>query len=286
MPKVHDAHPTSPFKYIDLNLISKWELLTGRKLIIPFGDAAHDPKLHDVIKNCILFAVAEITHSQGIGISAPTPSNNAKQLLLNRGIWSSQAITFRAVPFHPTNPDYLFTIQGFSLNIEEHIWTLVYNVWHDAETTTFVHNIINTAPEGEQPTLNYAIRTFLDTPTITCLNIKERGCGLTPCLNVHTDGAIIIHHTIWLDLCQFLADCIYFTPLIGQGKVITNPYSCGICHSVEHPKGMCPFLNIKGWNGPSKNQNAEGQCGKNRGQFGHQHYGMGINLNRAFTSRK
>ncbi|KAF8258323.1 hypothetical protein EI94DRAFT_1147020 [Lactarius quietus] len=78
MPKVHDAHPASPFKYIDLDLISEWELLTGGKLlIIPFGDAAHDPKLHDVIKNRILYAVAEITRSQGIGVSAPSPSDDA-----------------------------------------------------------------------------------------------------------------------------------------------------------------------------------------------------------------
>ncbi|KAF8272655.1 hypothetical protein EI94DRAFT_1697339 [Lactarius quietus] len=59
MPKVHDTHPTSPFKYIDLNLIT------------------HNSKLHNVIKNYILYAVAEITHSQGIGVSAPTPSDDA-----------------------------------------------------------------------------------------------------------------------------------------------------------------------------------------------------------------
>ena len=112
MPKVHDAHPTSSFLYIDLDLVSEWELLDrGKLLIIPFGDAAQDPKLHDVIKNRILYTVAEITCSQGIGVSAPTPSVDVdeedcfpsfltynltdpqKKLLLDRGVWSSCYVT-------------------------------------------------------------------------------------------------------------------------------------------------------------------------------------------------
>ncbi|KAF8264786.1 hypothetical protein EI94DRAFT_1805336 [Lactarius quietus] len=80
MPKVHDTHPTSPFQYIDLDLISEWEHFVGRKLlIIPFGNAGCKAKLHDLIKNRILYAIAEITQSQGIGVSAPTPTAEAIQ---------------------------------------------------------------------------------------------------------------------------------------------------------------------------------------------------------------
>ena len=300
MPKVHDAFPTSPFQYIDLNLISEWELLEGGKLlIIPFGEAAHDPKLHDVIKNRILYAVAEITQSQGIGVSAPTPSTDAdeedrypssfltynltipqRKLLLDRGVWSSQAITFRAVPFHPTNPDYLFTIRGFSLNIEDHIKALVYNVWHDADTASFVHNTINAAPENDHTMLNYAIISFLDSLTVACLNIKERGGGLTPRFNIYASGAMIPLHSTWLDIRQYLADRIYYTSLTGQGEVVTNPYSCGTCHGVDHPKGMCPFHSIKGWNGPGRNPRPKSRYGRNGGQPSHQRYGTGIDLNR------
>ena len=306
MPKVHDAHPTSSFLYIDLDLVSEWELLDGGKLlIIPFGDAARDPKLHDVIKNRILYAVAEITRSQGIGVSAPTPSVDAdeedrfpssfltynltdsqKKLLLDRGVWSSPAITFRAAPFHPSNPDYLFTIRGFSLNIEDRIQTLVHNVWHDAETANFVHDTINAAPDGDRITLNFAIVSFLDSLNVTCLNIKERGGGLTPRFNIYATGAMIPHHTTWLDIRQFLADRLYYAPLVGQGEVLMSPYNCNVCHSIDHPRGMCPFPTIKGWNGPGRNQRSEGRRGRNNGQQNNQRYGMGIDLNKPLVMHR
>ena len=187
MPKVHNAHPTAPFQYINLDLISEWESLAGGKLlIIPFGDAAREPKLHDLLKNRILYAIAEVTNSQSIGVSAPSPSAEAVQakrypssflvynltpppppqklLLLNRGVWSSQAITFRAVPFYPTNPDYLFSIKGFSLSIEDHVQALVHNIWHDQTTTTFVESTTNAAPELERAALISTIHVKGFTP--------------------------------------------------------------------------------------------------------------------------
>ena len=296
MPKVHDDHPTSLFQFIDLDLISEWELLEGGKLlIIPFGDAPYEPKLHDLIKNRLLFAITEITSSQGIGISAPTPSAAAirdskypssflaynltflqKQLLLDRGVWSSQAITFRATPFYPTNPDYLFTIKGFSLNIEDRILTLVYNVWHDGATAKFAQDIINAAPEGERTTLAFAIHTFLDTPSVTCLNIKERGGGLTPYFNVYANGNAIPLNETWIQIRKYLSDRIYYTPLTGRGDVVISPYTCGICHGVEHPRGMCPFLGIAGWNGPGKDKNSENRRGRNGGRTGASSIGAGL----------
>lgn len=72
-----------------------------------------------------------------------------KNLLLDRGVWSSQAITFHAVPFYPANPDYLFTIKGFSLIIEQHVYTIVNNIWHDQDTMFFVHKLVNNTPEQD-----------------------------------------------------------------------------------------------------------------------------------------
>ena len=300
MPKVHDAHPTSPFQYIDLDLISEWEhLIGGKLLIIPFGDGSRDANLHDLIKNRLLYAITEITQSKGVGVSAPSPSVEATQtkrypssflvynltepqqrILLDRGVWSSQAITFRAVPFFPTNPDYLFTIKGFSLNIEDHVHQLVNGIWHDIDTNTFVQNLVNAAPEQDRTTLTTAFRSFRNSLSVTCLNIKERGGALTPRFNVYAKGAAIPLHTTWLETRRFLADRIYFTPLIGRGTVTLHPYTCGICHGVEHPRGLCPFPDIAGWNGPGRDQNKENRGGRNGGQYGQTRYSAGTSSNR------
>ena len=300
MPKVHDDHPTALFQFIELDLISEWELLEGGKLlIVPFGDAPYEPKLHDLIKNRLLFAITEITSSQEIGISAPTPSAAAtkdgkcpssflaynltflqKQLLLDRGVWSSQAITFRATPFYPSNPDYLFTIKGFSLNIEDRILTLVYNVWHDGATAKFAHDLVNATPERERTALTFAIHTFLDSTSVSCLNIKERGGGLTPSFNVYANGNVIPLNETWIQICKYLSERIYYTPLTGRGEVVISPYACGICHGVEHPKGLCPFPGIVGWNGPGKDKNSDNRRGRNGGRMGTASIGAGSSNNK------
>lgn len=301
MPLVHDAHPTSPFLYINLDLITEWEKLLGEKLLaIPFGDDARNADLHDPIKNRILYAIAEITQSKGVGVSAPSPSaeaNEAKRVpttfliynltfsqkykLLDRGVWSSPAITFRVTPFFPTNPDYLFTIRGFSMNIEDHVETLVYNIWHDADSLAFAQNLINAAPEKNRIELSLAISAFLESISVTCLNIKERGGALTPRFNIYAKGRAIPLHTTWLELRKYLSKRIYFTPLIGRGEVKTNPFNCGICHGVEHPRGLCPFPDIPGWNGPRRDQNVDNRRGRNGGQYGQLRYGTNANSNKS-----
>lgn len=299
MPRVHDAHPTSPFNFIDLDLVSIWEKFAGGKLlIIPFGDMAHKEDLHDQIKNRILYAMAEIAQSKEVGVSAPTPSAEAthskrfpssflvynltkpqKNLILDRGVWSSQAITFRATPFFPTNPDFLFTIKGFSTLVESDVTEIICRVWHDNDTTTFAQSIVDTAPEGDRAPTSLAIRTFLNSMTTKCLNIKERGGSLTPRYNVYADGNSIPRHTTWLDLRKYLANRIYFTPMHGRGIASLNPYNCGICHGVDHPRGLCPFPDIPGWNGPGKNQNTDNRRERNSGQYGQRRLGAGPSLN-------
>ena len=154
------------------------------------------------------------------------------------------------------------------MNIEEHVETLVYNIWHDADTLAFTQNLVNAAPEKDRATLFFDINTFLTSISVTCLNIKERGGALTPRFNIYAKGHVIPLHTTWLELRKYLSERIYFTPLIGRGEVKTNPYNCGICHGVEHPRGLCPFPEIPGWNGPKKDQNADNRRGRNGGQYG------------------
>ena len=101
------------------------------------------------------------------------------------------------------------------------------------------------------------INTFLNTLSVSCLSIKERGGALTPIFNVYANGAAIPRHTTWLEIRRFLANHVYFTLLTGKGNTISNPYTCGICHGVDHPKGLCPFPDVTDWNGPGRDQNVE-----------------------------
>jgi len=55
---------------------------------------------------------------------------------------------------------------------------------------------------------------------------------------------------LWANLHIFLADQKYSLPLQGTGTVAKAPFTCGACHGVNHPRGLCLFPKVKGWNGP------------------------------------
>ena len=78
MPKVHVTDPMAILNLIDINLVIEWENYTNRKLLtIPFGINADLPKNHNHIVEKLLTVATEITQSDSLGISTPTPSNNA-----------------------------------------------------------------------------------------------------------------------------------------------------------------------------------------------------------------
>jgi len=124
-------------------------------------------------------------------------------------------ITFQVTPFFPTNPDYLFMIKGFSTLIEKQVQDLIYNIWHNNNSTTIAQSTINNAPEKDHTTLAFTIQSFLNSLSVTCLNIKEHRGALMPRFNIYACGATILHYTIWLNICKYLANRIYFTLMHG-----------------------------------------------------------------------
>ncbi|KAH9171018.1 hypothetical protein EDB89DRAFT_1852863, partial [Lactarius sanguifluus] len=272
MPLIHSTSPTATLENIDLDLISFWEQAEGGKLLAhPFDNEARFPELHEDIKNRIFTAVAEITGSQSVGISAPRPSEEAirkdrtpttfliynltpkqRELLLRHRVWSSLAITFLVTDLSPPCPGFLFSIKGFSTLTDEGIWTLVRQVWSDNDTLTFIENLTNGMPDDVIRDAYMSARAFLGSLHIFRLDVKDAGNTLTPRFNIYGLGRYIQNDDLWTGLRDYLASRTYESPMHGQGFVDPKPYHCGICHGIDHPRGLCPFPTIKGWNGPKR----------------------------------
>jgi hypothetical protein len=114
MPQVQDAHPTSIFQHLDLNLIGNWEdLQCGKLIALPFDNEVRSSSAHKDIKGRIMATVAEITKSQGVGVATPHASEEAAKakwspiaflvynlttdqanILLEHRTWSSPSMTF------------------------------------------------------------------------------------------------------------------------------------------------------------------------------------------------
>lgn len=270
MPTIYDAYPSAPLQHMDSDLVDTWENYPGHKLLAhPFDGKACSRNL-DGVKFKIFSAVLEITNSQSPGLSPPRPSQAAieagftptcfliydlteddRQLLLERSVWSSTNVTFHVTSFNPTCPDFLFSIKGFGTNRTEDVCQIVHSVWHDDETESFLDTITESFPRGERANAKQAISRFIASMWVTLLPVKQSGNILAPQFNVYANGSLILRQAVWTRLREYLADRVYASSLLGNGTTEITPFHCGICRSVDHPMGLCPFPDIKGWNGPS-----------------------------------
>jgi hypothetical protein len=270
MPTVHDAHPTAALEHIDINLVREWEKFpAGKLLALPFESEAQDASLYDSVKGRIFTAVKEITQAQEIGVSAPKRSPDAERmnrtpstfliynltdeqcdLLLQRKVWSSSAITFRVTQLNPPCPDFLFTIKGFSTLVIEEILEMVHTVWQSEEIHVLSDTITEVFPEDDRAAAKTSIRAFINSVRITHLDIKSSGNTLQPHFNVYASGNKIENDDVWMYLRNYLASCTYGSPLHGEGTTKLTPFHCAVCHGVDHPRGLCPFPATPGWNGP------------------------------------
>jgi len=133
----------------------------------------------------------EITKSLDVEVSAPKPSkatisegrapsvflvynltHEQIQFLLQQGVWSSQTITFRVLPFSPPCPNFLFSIRGFSTHTRETIFPIIQQIWDDNETRDYSTLLINAVLEDKKAETEAAMCLFFDSMWVQRLDIK------------------------------------------------------------------------------------------------------------------
>lgn len=271
MPQVYDAYPNAAFEYINREVLGVWERYPGSKLIaIPFDNEVKDHTKHKGIRTRIFAAAANITRSQTIAVAAPTPNEKARknhatpktfliykmdesqrETLLKRRVWSCTDITFRVAPLTPSRPNFLFAITGLSTGACEDVHEMVKNVWRDEHSVAMYQTILDSRSTGEKPSTQTALETFVSAMYVQRIDTKAKGGILCPKFNVYTETKDIHNGATWSKLRNYLAKRTYATTMLGQCSVVIAPHTCTICHSVDHPKGFCPFPNVPNWNGPT-----------------------------------
>lgn len=276
-PAVHDAHPSAVFEDIDTDFAAEWEQHQGGKLLAhPFDGDAQDPASHEEIRELIFTAASEITKSVDVEVSAPMPSKDAKKegrsptiflifnlsddhanLLLQRGVWSSAAITFRVLPFRPPCPNFMFSIGSISTHSKLRILPIVQQVWDSKEVRDYISALINAVPGDKRGGVENAICLLMDSMWIRKLETKRTGETIAPHYNIYTDSSGISIDEVWTRLRGFLSKCTYSANFQGTGKIKIPPFHCGVCHGADHPRGLCPFPDTPGWNGPKNGPNLD-----------------------------
>ena len=286
MPTVHDASPTSIYDHINDPMLKSWEKIPGEKVLVqPFDEIVTNAAKHEFLRLRILSAVNEITQAEHVRISAlillkkdesPPPTSltptaflvcnitaSHVRTLLERYVWAFSSIAFHVIRTDPPPPNYLFTIKGLGTMYKDDVHEIVQSVWQDEETTAFLTSIVDNAPLADRRGLSSSLRNFIISLEIERLDIKECGDTLAPRYNILADGPAIPNDNIWSHVRSFLSKRMYMDVLIGIGTTDIAPYKCTLCHAVTHPRGLCPFPSVKGWNSPTYQppNRAEHACG-------------------------
>ena len=288
MPQVHDASPTSVYDYINHAILATWDESPGEKVLVqPFDDFVTVPANHEFLRLRILSAVKEITDAQQIRVSVPllleeykspphkycTPtvflicklSETQKNILLDRYVWASSSIAFRVIRTDPPHPNFLFSVKGLGTTLEDDVRGMIQSVWHDSTTTLFLSSIVDATPLPDRRKVSSALRNLIDSLRIERLDVKERGDTLAPRFNIFADGSPIPDVNTWSKIRSFLAKRSYADILIGFGTTEIAPYKCTLCHGITHPRGLCPFPSVVGWNPPIYQVSNRSERGRGQG---------------------
>ena len=122
---------------------------------------------------------------------------------------------------------------------------------------SFISALSESAPTEEKEKITLELENLLNSLNVARLDIKEVGNCLKPRFNVYADGSKITYNKLWTRLRTFLIGRTYASTMEGQGIAEKAPYICMCCHGVNHPRGLCPFPGLTGWNSPRREGNGE-----------------------------
>lgn len=267
MPTIHADGPAALLDGIEREQARKWLMMaTGKVLARPFDVKVHYQPNHTRIGLDLINAVSEITGSSIATVASPyrdpkyhgNPTitfliHNLTQLevktLLSQSVWSSKAITFQVAPFSTPRPDFLFTLTNFTTLNEADVHNALLETWNDSVTTAFFDDIVLQTPDHEKQTVTNAILSFIKSTEVRRLDIKQEKSRLDPHFNVYARGQYLTSDTMWYEIKAFLKGRSYKSPECGKGRIKAVNFFCRLCHGCDHPRGLCPFPKIPGWNG-------------------------------------
>jgi hypothetical protein len=276
---IQDAHPSSPYELIAPETHKQWEKLAESKLLaIPFENEKRTAESNEKICQKIFTAVEEITGSNKVGVAAPLANEEGKrrkqmpntflifninevhrQILVQQTVWASTNIVFRIASPSLKFPTFMFAIKGLRTKDASLVQEMIKEMWKDEVTTNVIREGVLTIEENARDRAALAIQAFLDSTWVVYLDTRTAGAILDPTFNVHMDGSIINDVRIWSGIRSHLVDRSYHDNSLGRGRAVVAPYHCGLCHGVDHPRGMCPFPSFTDWRGPKRRPQADNQ---------------------------
>ncbi|KAI0040848.1 hypothetical protein FA95DRAFT_1576713 [Auriscalpium vulgare] len=268
-PQIHFVHHAVAFEDTSPSQITAWFHLPMAKLVVrPFEPPARTPTEQAPVAIKLAQQLAAITGLASVEVSAPQRSPaainagrypkgylahgltpDAVQLLLARGVWSSRELTFHAIAFEARLPSLLFRLAGLTTRDPAVVRRIVRFTWSTTPVLDFFAALVDSTRGNERPLTDAHIKHLIASMRATRVDFKQPGGILsTPHYAITIDSSEIPEDVLWYTIASRLKSLRYESPIHGTG--VFEPLSlCLLCHGVDHPRGLCPFPDVPGWNG-------------------------------------
>ncbi|KAG1829530.1 hypothetical protein DFJ58DRAFT_825559 [Suillus subalutaceus] len=292
-PTVHMSHSAQIFDHLDNRVLLAWFQVEHPKFMVrvfdlPGKEVAERAAITAEQIRASIATIAEFVHQDAppVRVSPPQPQTGKGQhefptgflvhkisvetmnLILQQRIWSAADITFEAIPFnciHP--PELLFCLSGFTTLDSDTVLQTVIDVWSRDENRQCIDDVLSKGGFPDDELVYKATRDLIESARVELLNFKATRGLSVPRFNILATSPTNDAQT-WTKLRSFLHALKYPTNLDGCGAAAAL-FPCQICHSLAHPRGLCPFPLVPLWTGPkSGNRNTANpsrQHGRARG---------------------
>ena len=169
------------------------------------------------------------------------------EILLKQRCLSTPSITMSFKPKRPFLP-YICSIEGLMNQDPQAIRDIILeHLQHRTNALKILH-VASQFPPLRQLSLHNAFSAIIKLITIMRLDALARGEVPTPIYNIYGDLPSD-DRDIWSAWRDLFVTLDYQDDFMGLRRLrVFAP--CGICHGCDHFRGLCPFPQIDGWNGP------------------------------------
>lgn len=255
------------------DIIDLWLEIEGHKLLIqPFSSNSSDQAEATTNANTIVDVVQKLFGAEEVcctpapaarrsrGVAPPNIycmyaiDKSLHDALLEQEVVNTKEITFSVYEFDQPTPTFLGSLEGLN-NIASPgaIYSaerMIKSVFETDKVWTFLYDLFNSGPDYEEkdinPVAHFEAKAIIESLRAERLDVCESGAKLAPVLNLYIDVTFEGEQE-WHDLRQAAKKSEYVSHLHGTGKLNLVKWKCGLCHSIDHPSGMCPFPEIPGW---------------------------------------
>lgn len=274
-PSISWGDPLGPFDNLSLDVIHDWlsnDVGQAVGLIWYDHGCPKAEKTMDRVAH-VQFMLKAITGVDDFEVAVPQPMNpltfnrdgetkqspflhlvyniprGLKHFLLERFCFSTPAWTIFFVPMEVRSPSLLLSLKNFSTRKEDLLRSHIIKTWEASALLDVLTPIFASDPNLQGADPQAYTTNFIHSVRVNVLDTKSSGDMADPTVNIFATP-VTNRIDLWRVVKNFLAGLNYRHMRLGNPTIAEN-MKCSGCHANDHPRGLCPFPTVPGWNGPT-----------------------------------